>query len=155
MERWTSRIGAIGGALALSLGCGGDSEQPRDVSATAVKEDAREAVETAADYAATQRRELAERAQRTVDDVERELSEARRELAELPAESREQLERAIDRAERARETLGNEIDELQRSSANGWQTLQKRVSSALDEMAEARREITAALAGNEKQADAS
>jgi len=150
MKGWTSRIAAIGGTLALALGCGAGSDEARDVSAADVKKETSEAVEAAAGYAATQRREFMERAQQAADDVGRELGDARRELAELPAESRERLEKAIDRAEQAQRALGNEIGELRQASADRWKTTQKRVSSALDEVAEARREITAALAGTEK-----
>jgi hypothetical protein len=155
MNRLIWRTGAICGALVLSLGCSGEAENPPDVSAANVEQEAREAVRAASDYAAAQRRQLAERASGAIDEVERELAEARRELAELPEETREQLASAIDRAERAQTTLDREIDEFQEAGADRWETTQKRVSDALSEVAEARREITAALQGSDKPADAS
>ena len=139
-------MGAVGAALALALACGGGSDAPPDVSAQDVREEAREALEAAAAYAAAQRDELVERARETVDEAQRETNEARRELADLPQAARDRLAGAIDRVERAGEALGDELEALERTGEQSWETTQQRVSDALDELAEARREVMAALA---------
>jgi DNA repair exonuclease SbcCD ATPase subunit len=135
-------------ALAFALGCGG-SEEPPDVSAADVGEEAEEAVEAASDYAAAQRRALEEHARRAADQIERELSDARHELAELEDDARARLATAIERAEHAREEVGHELDELQEAGAERWEDAGDRLSAALEEMEEARREVTAALAGDD------
>lgn len=134
------------GAL-LAWGCSGGSEEIPDTSAADVKQEAAEMVNTASNYAETQRRELAARAQKAADEIANELSEAREELEGLPAGTQDQLRTAIERAEQARKTVGDEIADLQKAGKNSWETARDRLAAALDEMKEAREEVTAALAG--------
>lgn len=136
------------GALALAWGCGG-AEEPARGSAEDVREETREAVDAATDYAALQRENLTRRAEQTAEEVERELADARSELEELPEQTRGALERAIDRAERARRTLGEALDALEEAGAAHWETARRRLSDALAEVAEAQREIGEALTGEE------
>lgn len=144
-----SRTLTIAAALALlaGLACGRDSKDSPDVSAADVVKQAKEAVDTAADYAAARRRQLTERAQQSFDQLSSEISDARGELQQLPNEVRPRVEQALERAERARARVGEQLDELREAGAESWEAAQKRLSDAVDEMDEARAEVEAALAG--------
>jgi len=148
-------LSALVGLLAFTTACGGNSDEPENVSAADVKKEAREGIEAAADYATAQRKKLTQRAMQSVNDAERELSEARGELAELPNEARDRLEAAIERAQRARNALRAEIEQLKQVGEDRWAIVEKRLSDSLAEMAEARGEIAAALSGEEKEPEKS
>jgi len=141
------------GTTVLAISCGSGSEEAPDISASEVKKEAREAVSAAAGYAAKQQQEFFARARSAASDADGELARARQELADLPADARAQLEDAMDRVVQARDTLRTEIEKFQRSGADRWETTQERISAALDEMSEARREIAAALTANAEKTD--
>lgn len=153
MKRSIWVIAASAGALVLGTGCGNESNQPPpDVSAVEledVKEQTREAAKSAVEYAKNQRAELEERTTEAVGQLDEELTEARNELAELSDdvsdEARARLEGAIDRAERARKALETEMKDLKQAGSEQWKATQERVSDALEEVDEARREITVSL----------
>jgi DNA anti-recombination protein RmuC len=150
------RIAAACAALFVMAGCGERSEQPQTApSAADVKKEAREAMESASDFAAAQRRQLVERARQSVQEVDRDLEDARETLGQLPDQARERLQEAIARAERAKEDLDDEVDDLQQASADRWKASQERLSAALDELKEARSEIAGALAGEKADPDRS
>jgi len=157
MNQMISRLAVVSGALALAvgIGCGSESSEPPDVSAADVEKEAREALDVAADYTAEQRQKMMERARLSIDEAKRELTDARSSLTKIREEARGELENAIDRAQRAQDALAAEIAELQQAGADQWATSQKRVSAALVEMEEARREIGAALSGDDTQSGAS
>jgi DNA anti-recombination protein RmuC len=130
----------------LTLGCERRDETP-DVSAAAVREEAREAGEAAGDY---MKKELAD-LERSVATAEREakqeIEQARAKAEDLPEETRQKLDAAIDRTESARDNVSDRLDELKDASEAGWDTTRQRVSDALEELGEARREVAAALRG--------
>jgi DNA anti-recombination protein RmuC len=138
-------LAAITGGL-LTLGCEQRDETP-DVSAAAVREEAREAGEAAGDY---MKKELAD-LERSVATAEREakqeIEQARAKAEDLPEETRQKLDAAIDRTESARDNVSDRLDELKDAGRAGWDTTRQRVSDALEELGEARREVAAALRG--------
>jgi DNA anti-recombination protein RmuC len=138
-------LAAITGGL-LTLGCERRDETP-DVSAAAVREEAREAGEAAGDY---MKKELAD-LERSVATAEREakqeIEQARAKAEDLPEETRQKLDAAIDRTESARDNVSDRLDELKDAGRAGWDTTRQRVSDALEELGEARREVAAALRG--------
>lgn len=144
------RLGGLALAVAagaiLSQGCERSSETP-PVSAADVREEAREAGATASAYMQQELANLEARVESATRDAENEIAKAREQAAELPEEARSGLSAAIERTERARDHVGREFAELKRAGDSAWDTTRQRVTDALDELAEARREVTAALSG--------
>lgn len=138
-------LAAITGGL-LALGCERRDDTP-DVSAADVREEAREAGEAASDYMKQQLADL-ERSVATAErEAKQEIEQAREKAEDLPEETRQQLEVAIDRTERARDNASDRLDDLKDAGSAGWDATRQRVSDALDELAEARHEVAAALRG--------
>jgi hypothetical protein len=131
------RTVAAGFLLAAFLGCG-RSDQPADTGGAKGG-----AVDEGASRAATQRRELEQRAQQALDEMDRALEDAQTRLSDLPEGARERLDAAIDHSQRARDSAAKELALLKAAGAEHWESTGQRLSQALDEMATARLEIRA------------
>jgi hypothetical protein len=145
-RHWILAAGALAvlaGAL-LTIGCERRDETP-DVSAADVREEAREAGQAAGEYMKRQLADL-ERSVATADrEAKQDIERAREQAEELPEETRRGIDAAIDRTERARDDVSDRLDELKDATHAGWDTTRQRVTDALEELAEARREVAAAL----------
>jgi chromosome segregation ATPase len=143
--------------LATGLGCSeASSDRKADVTLGDVRQEASEAAGTAASYvdaqAKAQRAALEKQAEKATSELEQQLETARERIAKLPEDARTALQSAIDRAESAQQSAAEELDNAREAGQEQWTTAQKRLSNALAELAEARREVTAALAGETSEA---
>ena|SRR2546426_12553990 len=130
----------------LALGCE-RRDEPRDVAAAPVPEDARGAGEAASDYMKKQLAELEQSVAEAERGAKSEIEQARDKAESLPEATRQQLDAAIARTERASDDVGERLDELKGAGSAAWDTTRERVSAALQELSEARREVAAALRG--------
>jgi hypothetical protein len=149
-------------AGALALFCGGlltlgceRRDATTDVSAAAVREDARVARATESDYMKQQIASLESEVAQAQRDAQKELEQARAKSDAIPVAAREKLSAAIERTEGARANVGERLDELKSASESGWDSSRKRVVEALEELNEARRDVVAAFAGEPTTTDAS
>jgi len=138
-------LAVMTGAL-LALGCERRDETP-DVSAAQVREEAREAGDAASDYMKKQLADLERSVAAAEREAKQEIEQAREKAASLPEETRHELAAAIDRTESARDNVSDRLDELKDAGNAGWDATRQRVSDALEELGEARREVAAALRG--------
>jgi DNA anti-recombination protein RmuC len=143
----TGLLAGVAGGL-MTLGCE-RRDEPREVAAAppAAPGPADTGV-AASDAMKRQIAELQRTAATAQNDAQREIDQARDKLAALPEEARQELNTAIDRAERARDDLSDRVDEIEESGDARWEATRQRVSDAIDELAEARREVAAALRGD-------
>ena len=130
----------------LALGCERRDETP-DVSAAQVREEAREAGEVASDYMKKQLADLEQSVATAEREAKQEIDQAREKADSLSEQTRQRLDAAIDRTETARDNVNDRLDELKDAGNAGWDATRQRVSDALEELAEARREVAAALRG--------
>lgn len=146
-DRSLSHLALVAGTTILAIaGCDASEDGPAHLDAAQAVQEAQEAVDTTAQYTETRGRELVDRAQQTIEETREEIATARDKLDTLPDEASEALGAAIARAETARQALDAELDALREAGAERWAAAQDRVSNALTEIAEARREIEAAVA---------
>lgn len=138
-------LAVMTGAL-LALGCERRDETP-DVSAAQVREEAREAGDAASDYMKKQLADLERSVAAAEREAKQEIEQAREKAGSLPEETRQELDAAIDRTESARDNVSDRLDELKDAGNAGWDATRQRVSDALEELAEARHEVAAALRG--------
>ena len=132
----------------LLLACGSNEpDDERDVSASTVREETREAYESAKAYAGERFETLERRAEESLERVDTELDEARSTLSGISDEARSEVQDAIDRAEQARVELASELRSARTAGKERWETSQQRLSAALDEIVEAEREISQAIEG--------
>ena len=145
---WASAgiLAAVAGAL-LTFGCERRDDYTPDVSASGVREAARDTGEAAGDYVKREIAELEDRFTAAERDTARETEEARARAKELPEETREQMNAAVERIETARDNARERLDELKQAGKDDWDTARQRAVDALDELSEARREVVAALKG--------
>lgn len=137
----------LAGSLMVMLACSGETDESQSTTAAEVEQETREAMETAGDYAATQRAELASKALQARRDLDAAIQDASQRLSEVPDQAKAELETAIEDAKQARDSLGEQIDGLKQQGSARWETTRERLMSALDEVEEARREIGSALRG--------
>jgi hypothetical protein len=137
-ERGWRTVGA-GILLATFLGCG-KSDEPVGTTASDVKEQVGGIADEVASYGASQQRDLEQRAQRALDEMDRALEDAQTRLSDLPDAARQRLDAAIDHSQRARDSVAKELAEL-KAGGEGSESTRRRLSDALDEMARARLEI--------------
>jgi hypothetical protein len=135
-ERGWRTVGA-GILLATFLGCG-QSDDPAGTTASDVRPG--ETADEVASYGASQHRDLEQRAQRALDEMDRALEDAQTRLSDLPDAARQRLDAAIDHSQRARDSVAKELAEL-KAGGEGSESIRQRLSDALDEMAKARLEI--------------
>jgi hypothetical protein len=129
-------LGGIAGAL-LAVGC-----NARDVSADEVSAAGGSAIE----------REVADLEKQVADSdrgAQREIDQARANSAKMPVASRERLADAIERTEEARDQASERLEEFEHSGAALRETHRALVVEALNDLAEARHDVVAALAGGE------
>jgi DNA anti-recombination protein RmuC len=127
--------GMAGGLLAL--GC-----EARDVSANEAQVRDGVAIE----------REVADLEKQLVDadrGARREIEQARKSSQKMPVASREALADAIERTEDARDEASDRLAELKKAGAAHWDQRRARVVEALEELADARHDVVASLAGGE------
>ena len=144
-------IGATVAGLTLSLGC--DASPPPDESETAsaaqVKQEAKELMEATKDYGRGQQQILEREARESLDELNAGIQQLQANMDDASNEAKAELQRALDRAERARDSIATEVSDLQDATENRWERAARRMSAAVDEAREARREIGRALAGKD------
>lgn len=142
-------IGATLASLALAPGC--DSSPPESETETAsaaqVKQEAKDLIEATKDYGRGQQQILEREAQQSLDELNAGIQALQANLDDASDEAKAELEHALDRAQRARETIATEVADLKDASENRWERAARRMSAAMEEAREARREIGDALAG--------
>ncbi|HKA13845.1 MAG TPA: hypothetical protein VKH41_02405 [Myxococcota bacterium] len=138
-------LAAATGAL-LAFGCERRADTP-DVSASGVREQARATGAAAADTMKRQVADLEAKLASAERDTAREMDDARQKADELPEEAREQLNSAMARTETARDNARERLNDLKEAGAESWDTTRQRVDDAFQELADARREVVAALQG--------
>ena len=138
-------LAAISGAL-LTSGCG-MRDEASEASAAAVGAQVREA--RAGGDRSDQLADLEARVDEAQRGAKQEIEQARKQSEDYPVAAREQLTIAIERTESAREDVSDRLDELKRANDAGWDVSRRRVIEALEELADARREVVAAFAGGE------
>ena len=140
-------LALLSGGL-LTLGCDRRDATP-DVSAAAVREEAREARATETDYMEQQVASLESKAATAQREAQQEIEQARAKSEQFPVAAREKLDLAIERTEGAREDVSERIGELKRASDAGWDLSRQRVVDALENLSEARHDVMAAFAGGD------
>lgn len=140
---------AIGTAIALTLGgatlAHAKEEKKPAGSAANVRQEAAEVIEAISQYVETQREALETRTQKFVDRVNTEVEQAGKQMKEVPAESRAALQRAIHRAEAAKKKADKELADIRDATGEKWESAKKRLTAALEEVEEARQEVSDAL----------
>jgi len=131
----TALLSGIAGAL-LALGC-----EAREVAANEPRLEV-----VAIEHQVTDLEQQLAAADR---GAKREIEQARANSKKMPVASREKLADAIDRTEDARDQASDRLDELKHSGAAHFEARRARVVDALNELAEARHDVVAALAGGQ------
>lgn len=131
-------------SLPLALAACGDRENstpstpPKSVSADDVQREAKQAVDTASDYAKQQRQEIIAKAEQDLADLNASLEDLKSRARNATAETKAQMEdalRDLDR-EQAQSRVQQKLAELKAAGADAWQEAKADFETAMEKLRE-------------------
>jgi polyhydroxyalkanoate synthesis regulator phasin len=127
---------AILAATSLALvGCGKE-ETPvkQDVTAKEVKQEAKEAVSAAAQYAQQGKDEFVKSAEMKMEELKAKTAQLKQDAQAASGEARANLERQIQALEEKSESTQARLSELKNSSGGAWQDMKQGFGDAMTEL---------------------
>ncbi len=131
------RRGALGvgaGLAVIAAGCGGEDTASRDVAAANVREEVREAYETASELTAAEIERFRAAMDEKLDDLEREIAAARERASDLADRARQSAEVQLAALEDRRAELREDLEALKADTREAWERTQRRFRWAVEEL---------------------
>lgn len=110
---------------------------PDTVTSQDVKEETREAMETAAAYTQEQKEQFERQVQGKLDEFEDKLAELKAEAEKMNTEARAGLNQEIEELRAKREALQDDLRKLRSESGKAWSDVRSGTQSAMEELEKA------------------
>ena len=124
----------LGLVLAVSACQKKEEKAPPKVSSEDVKNEAKEAVGAAAEYAKQERDEFVNKAQKDMDAINLKMEELKKKAQDATGEAKAKIEQQIERLEPERQVAEEKLAALKSATGEAWKDLKADVEAAIDRL---------------------
>lgn len=128
---------ALAGFLMIGVGCGDSESTTPQVSGEDVKQEMKEATETAAAYTEQEMQAFGGEVEARLQTMDQKMDALQSKIGELQGEARQALEQQMQNLQAQRRSVAEDLEELKTSSAAAWKDLRAGLQSSLERLGEA------------------